>query len=233
MRVTIVQFLGSNCDHDVIQWSEEIFKLPTEVVWYTESDLRKPDLVLLPGGFSYGDYLRPGAMASRTPAIESVRKFAESGGLVLGICNGFQILCECGLLPGALLRNQSLSFICRDLYLKTENGETPFTGKIPAGKLLKVPIAHGDGNYFCDNETAKLLEAEGRIAFRYVSPEGADDPAWNPNGSILGIAGILSGKKNVLGMMPHPERASERSLGREDGRLIFESIISHLESQNG
>ncbi len=230
MRVTVVQFLGSNCDHDVIQWSKDIFRMPTEVVWYTESDLRKPDLVLLPGGFSYGDYLRPGAMASRTPAIESVIKFAKSGGLVMGICNGFQILCECGLLPGALLRNSSLHFICRDLYLRAENNRTPFTNRIPERKLLRVPIAHGDGNYFCDEETAKALESEGRVAFRYVSPEGKIDPEWNPNGSMMSIAGILSEKKNVLGMMPHPERASERLLGCEDGRLIFESVISHLES---
>lgn len=233
MRVTVVQFLGSNCDHDVIQWSKDIFKLKTEVVWYTENDLKKPDLVLLPGGFSYGDYLRPGAMASRTPAIESVIKFAQSGGLVLGICNGFQILCECGLLPGALLRNSSLAFICRDLYLKTANAGTPFTNKIPAGRLLKVPIAHGDGNYFCDDETARLLENEGRVAFRYVSPGGDSDPVWNPNGSMLDIAGVLSEKKNVLGMMPHPERASDKVLGSEDGRLIFESVISAVESGNG
>jgi phosphoribosylformylglycinamidine synthase subunit PurQ / glutaminase len=233
MRVTVVQFLGSNCDHDVIQWSKNVFRLPTEVVWYTENDLRKPDLVILPGGFSYGDYLRPGAMASRTPAIDSVIKFARNGGLVLGICNGFQILCECGLLPGALLRNLSLSFICKDLYLKAENRETPFTSKIPPNKLLKVPIAHGDGNYFCDDETANVLENDGRIAFKYVSPDGKYDPGWNPNGSLSSMAGILSEKKNVLGMMPHPERASEKALGSEDGKLIFESIISHLESRNG
>jgi len=230
MRVTVVQFLGSNCDHDVIHWSKAIFGVPTEVVWYTESDLRKPDLVLLPGGFSYGDYLRPGAMASRTPAIESVKKFAARGGLVLGICNGFQILCECGLLPGALLRNRSLHFICKELYLKAENPDTPFTRRIPEGKLLRIPIAHGDGNYFCDGETAKALESEGRVAFRYVSPEGKADPGWNPNGSMMSIAGVLSEKKNVLGMMPHPERASEAALGCEDGKLIFESVISALES---
>lgn len=233
MRVTIVEFLGSNCDHDVIHWSKEIFKLPTEVIRYTESDLRNPDLVILPGGFSYGDYLRPGSMASRTAAIESVKSFAGGGGLVLGICNGFQILCECGLLPGALLRNKTLSFLCQNVFLRAENRQTPFTNKIPENKLMKVPIAHGDGNYYCEEETLKRLEGDGRIAFRYVSPEGNDEAGWNPNGSLSGIAGILSENKNVLGMMPHPERASENILGCEDGKMVLESVITHLELKNG
>lgn len=228
MRATVIEFLGSNCDHDMIYFVRDVFKFECEVVWFTERDLKNPDIVLLPGGFSYGDYLRPGAMASRTPAMESVKKFAKKGGLVLGVCNGFQILCESGLLPGALLRNRTISFICDDVYLMAENRKTPFTSRVD--RILKIPIAHGDGNYFCDEKTLEVLEKEGRVAFRYVSPEGKIEDKWNFNGAINSIAGILSENKRVLGMMPHPERACEKILGSEDGKLIMESVISFLEN---
>jgi phosphoribosylformylglycinamidine synthase len=227
MRATVIEFLGSNCDHDMVHYAKDVFNLKTEVVWFTERDLKNPDIVLLPGGFSYGDYLRPGAMAARTPAMESVKEFAKKGGLVLGVCNGFQILCESGLLPGALLRNRTISFICDNVYLKAENKDTPFTCKVD--KILKIPIAHGDGNYFCDEETLKKIESEGRVAFRYVSPEGEVDEKWNFNGAINSIAGVLSENRRVLGMMPHPERACEKVLNSEDGKLVMESVISFLE----
>ncbi len=231
MRATVIEFLGSNCDHDMVYFIRDVFKIETEVVWFTERDLKNPDIVLLPGGFSYGDYLRPGAMASRTPAMESVREFAKRGGIVLGVCNGFQILCESGLLPGALLRNKTISFICDDVYLKAENRETPFTSMVD--RILKIPIAHGDGNYFCDEKTLEVLEKEKRVAFRYVSPDGKIDDNWNFNGATNSIAGVLSENKRVLGMMPHPERACEKILGSEDGKLIIESVISFLEKTDG
>lgn len=231
MRATVIEFLGSNCDHDMVYFIRDVFKIETEVVWFTERDLKNPDIVLLPGGFSYGDYLRPGAMASRTPAMESVREFAKRGGIVLGVCNGFQILCESGLLPGALLRNKTISFICDDVYLKAENRETPFTSMVD--RILKIPIAHGDGNYFCDEKTLEVLEKEKRVAFRYVSPDGKIDDDWNFNGATNSIAGVLSENKRVLGMMPHPERACEKILGSEDGKLIIESVISFLEKTDG
>lgn len=228
MRATVVEFLGSNCDHDMIYFSKEVLKFKTEVVWFTERDLKNPDIVFLPGGFSYGDYLRPGAMASRTPIMESVIDFAKKGGFILGVCNGFQILCESGLLQGALLRNKSLTFICDYVYLKAQNCNSPYTNKV--NKILKVPIAHGDGNYFCKKETLKELKDEGRIAFKYVSPEGYFDEKWNFNGSLDSIAGILSKNKRVLGMMPHPERACEKILGSDDGKLVIESLISFAEN---
>lgn len=229
MRATVIEFLGSNCDHDMVYYAKDIFNLETEVVWFTERDLKNPDIVLLPGGFSYGDYLRPGAVAARSPAMESVKEFAKKGGLVLGVCNGFQILCESGLLPGALLRNKTISFICDNVYLKAENKDNPFTSKVD--KILKIPIAHGDGNYFCDSQTLNKLEEEGRVAFRYVAPSGEMDEKWNFNGAINSIAGVLSENKRVLGMMPHPERACEKILGSEDGKLVMESIISFLENK--
>lgn len=231
MRATVIEFLGSNCDHDMIYFVKDVFGFDTEVVWFTERDLKNPDIVLLPGGFSYGDYLRPGAMASRTPAMESVREFAKKGGLILGVCNGFQILCESGLLPGALLKNKTISFICDNVYLKAENRDTPFTSQVD--RILKIPIAHGDGNYYCDEETLEALEKEGRVAFRYVSPSGERYEKWNFNGSSNSIAGILSENKRILGMMPHPERACEKILGSEDGKLVMESVISFLEKIDG
>lgn len=225
MKVAVVQFWGSNCDHDAEQWSSRILGLPTETVWFTEGDLKGADLVILPGGFSYGDYLRPGAMAARTPVIEAVRAHARRGGPVIGICNGFQVLCEIGLLPGALLRNACLTFLCQDVYLRCETTDSPFTRSLKRGSVLRVPIAHGDGNYFADEATLKRLKDEDRVAFRYVAPDGDQDPAWNVNGSLDAIAGVLSEGRNVLGMMPHPERASEALVGCEDGLGILRSAV--------
>jgi phosphoribosylformylglycinamidine synthase subunit PurQ / glutaminase len=230
MKVAVVQFWGSNCDHDAEQWSSRLFALDTEMIWFGSGDLHGADLVILPGGFSYGDYLRPGAMAARTPVMEAVVQHARRGGLVLGICNGFQVLCESGLLPGALLRNCGLTFLCRDVYLRCETTDSPFTRSVPAGSVLRVPIAHGDGNYFADAETLKRLKDENRVAFRYVSPKGQDDPDWNVNGSLDAIAGILSEGRNVLGMMPHPERASEELVGSADGALVLKSAVETLEA---
>lgn len=228
MKVAVVEFLGSNCDHDAEQWSSNLFGLDTSMIWYESGDLEGADLVILPGGFSYGDYLRSGAMAARTPVIEAVKKHARGGGLVIGICNGFQVLCESGLLPGALLRNECLTFLCRDVYLRCETKKSPFTRSIREETLLRMPIAHGEGNYFTDPDTLIRLQENDRIAFRYVNPEGKRDPAWNVNGSIDAIAGILSEGRNVLGMMPHPERASEAILQSEDGAAILKSVVKTL-----
>jgi phosphoribosylformylglycinamidine synthase subunit PurQ / glutaminase len=225
MKVGVVIFPGSNCDHDALEWSSQLLGLATEEIWYQDRDLRGADLVILPGGFSYGDYLRCGAMAARAPIMEKVVEHAAAGGLVIGICNGFQVLCEVGLLPGALLRNEHLTFLCQDVYLRVETSDSPWTRALGKGDLLRVPIAHGDGNYFADPATLKRLNAEGRVAFRYAAPSGELDPAWNVNGSLESIAGILSEKKNVLGMMPHPERASEALVGSSDGLGIFKSAV--------
>ena len=232
MNLAVVEFLGSNCDHDAEQWSLRASGVESRMVWYEERDLRGADLVILPGGFSYGDYLRCGAMAARTPAMEAVIEHAKRGGLVLGICNGFQMLCEVGLLPGALLRNQNLKFLCHDVYLRCETEKSPFTSHVGKGKVLRIPIAHGDGNYFADAESLARLEGEDRIAFRYTAPSGDLDPDWNVNGSIQAIAGVLSGNRRVLGMMPHPERASEELLGCADGALILKSALAALESSH-
>ena len=228
MNIAVVEFLGSNCDHDAEQWSLRTSGVKSRMVWFEERDLSWADLVILPGGFSYGDYLRCGAMAARTPVMEAVLGHAKRGGLVLGICNGFQMLCEVGLLPGALLRNQSLKFLCQDVYLRCETQDAPFTSHVGKGKLLRIPIAHGDGNYFADGESLRRLREEDRVAFRYTSPEGELDPEWNPNGSIESIAGILSENRRILGMMPHPERASEDVLGCSDGALILRSVLAAM-----
>lgn len=225
MNIAVVEFLGSNCDHDAEQWSLHLAGIRSRMVWFTETDLSWADLVILPGGFSYGDYLRCGAMAARTPVMEAVRAHAARGGLVLGICNGFQILCEVGLLPGALLRNRTLTFLHQEVVLRCETARSPFTQGVGQGRLLRVPIAHGDGNYFAEPETLRRLNEEERVAFRYVSPEGRVEEAWNPNGSQEAIAGILSENRRILGMMPHPERASEALLGSEDGALILRSVL--------
>ncbi len=228
MKVGVVVFPGSNCDHDALEWSSRLLGLPTEEIWYQDRDLRGVDLVILPGGFSYGDYLRCGAMAARAPIMDEVVAHARRGGLVIGICNGFQVLCEVGLLPGALLRNRSLTFLCQDVYLRVETTSSPWTSAMRVGEVLRVPIAHGDGNYYCDPETLGRLLGEDRVAFRYVSPGGTLDPEWNVNGSLEAIAGIFSEKKNVLGMMPHPERASEDMVGSTDGLGIFKSVMGAL-----
>jgi len=199
------------------------------MVWHAERELPAgTDLVVIPGGFSYGDYLRCGAIAARAPVMEAVRAFAAKGGLVLGVCNGFQILCETGLLPGALMRNAQLRFICRDVFLRVERPDTPFTRGYNAGQVIRVPVAHGEGNYIADGETIARLEGEGRVLFRYASPDGIPDPNWNHNGSMNGIAGILNEAGNVLGMMPHPENHVEASMGSTDGRGLFAGLVEHL-----
>ncbi|HTA44040.1 MAG TPA: phosphoribosylformylglycinamidine synthase subunit PurQ [Bryobacteraceae bacterium] len=217
MRVGVIVFPGSNCDHDAWYAINQNLHGKAEFIWHQSSDLSKFDAVLLPGGFSYGDYLRCGAIARFSPVMKAVKKFAADGGLVMGVCNGFQILVEAGLLPGALLRNQDLKFICRELRLRVETTNSPFTSKLEQGRVLRLPIAHGEGRYFADERTLDELEAEDRVAFRYID---------NPNGSIRGIAGILNHERNVMGMMPHPERACDPLMGSTDGLGVFESMLS-------
>ncbi|MEN6325051.1 MAG: phosphoribosylformylglycinamidine synthase subunit PurQ [Syntrophomonas sp.] len=229
MRFGVVVFPGSNCDADCYHVIKDVMHEEVNYVWHQESDLKGYDALILPGGFSYGDYLRTGAIARFSPVMASIIDFAKSGGLIIGICNGFQILLEAGLLPGAMLRNQSLKFICKPVYLKVQNSDSPFTNQIQAGQVLKIPIAHGEGNYFCDDETLKELQSEKRVLFTYCGPQGEDGIEFNPNGSIANIAGILNRQRNVLGMMPHPERCSEGILGGNDGKQIFASMVKWLE----
>lgn len=229
MRFGIVVFPGTNCDRDCWHVVKRVLNCDAEFVWHEERDVSRFDCIILSGGFSYGDYLRVGAVARFSPVMESVRDFAERGGLVIGICNGFQILVEAGLLPGALVRNKTTHFICKFVNLRVENANTPFTNQCKVGQVLKIPIAHNDGRFFCDEETLKRLERNGQIVFRYCTPEGEVTEDANPNGSIGNIAGIVNERGNVLGMMPHPERASEKLLGSEDGLLIWRSILSTLE----
>jgi phosphoribosylformylglycinamidine synthase len=229
MRFGIVVFPGTNCDRDCWHVVKRVLNCDAEFVWHEERDVSRFDCIILPGGFSYGDYLRVGAVARFSPVMESVRDFAEKGGLVIGICNGFQILVEAGLLPGALVRNKTTHFICKFVNLRVENADTPFTNQCKVGQVLRIPIAHNDGRFFCDKETLKRLERNGQIVFRYCTPEGEVTEEANPNGSIENIAGIVNERGNVLGMMPHPERASENLLGSEDGLLIWRSILSTLE----
>lgn len=206
----------------------ELAHQPAAYLWHDSADLQNCDAILVPGGFAYGDYLRTGAIARFSPVMQSVRKFADGGGLVLGICNGFQILCEAGLLPGALMRNAGLQYICKQVYLRTETNESPFTGTLSRGQVLKMPIGHMEGNYFCDEATLAELKKQDRVAFRYATPEGAVTAEANPNGSLNNIAGILNEGGNVLGMMPHPDRSSEALLGSADGFRIFESLVGAL-----
>ncbi len=269
LRVAVVTFPGSNCDHDCYRAAKEVLgagsladegaapgaalrpdrkgetglagageahraavrsngRGETYFVWHRERDLRDPDVVILPGGFSYGDYLRPGAIARFSPIMDAVRRFADDGGLVLGTCNGFQVLCEAGLLPGALVRNASLRFVSRWVRLRVENAATPFTTAYREGQVLRLPIAHGGGNYVADEATLDRLEADGRIVFRYCDADGRVTDAANPNGSMRGIAGIVNEAGNVLGLMPHPERAVEALLGSTDGVGVFESMRAHV-----
>ena len=228
MKFGVLVFPGSNCDHDVYHVIQAIARQPVTFLWHESEDLENCDAIVVPGGFAYGDYLRVGAIARFSPVMRSIKKFAAKDGLVLGICNGFQILCEAGLLPGALLRNAGLKFVCKQVHLRAETVATPFTRNLKKGQVLELPIAHMDGNYFCSPETLQQLERSGRIVFRYVTADGERAPQANPNGSIDDIAGILGEGGNVLGMMPHPERSSEALLGCADGLLLFESVISSL-----
>lgn len=230
MRFGVVVFPGSNCDHDAFHVIQKVIGQPVEFVWHEADHLKGFDAVILPGGFSYGDYLRTGAIAKFSPVMKAVRDFADRGGLVLGICNGFQILCESGLLPGALMRNRGLKFVCRHVYLRTENNALPFTQSLAAGQVLKIPIAHMEGNYYACDSVLDELESQARVVFRYVSINGLPEEGANPNGAARHIAGICNRAGNVMGMMPHPERASELLLGSSDGRGIFESMVRALVS---
>jgi len=224
----VVVFPGSNCDHDTYYVLKKIFDLDVIFLWHKQSSLENCDVIILPGGFSYGDYLRTGAIARFSPIMNEVISFANKGGYVLGICNGFQILLEAGLLPGIMIRNESLNFVCKDIYLKTENKETIFTKEINGKIALKVPIAHGEGNYFADEITLKELEDNNQIVFRYSERDGSITRTSNPNGSVKNIAGIINKNGNVLGMMPHPERSSDSVLGKTDGSLIFKSLVNNI-----
>ncbi|HPA17705.1 MAG TPA: phosphoribosylformylglycinamidine synthase subunit PurQ [Verrucomicrobiae bacterium] len=217
MKWAVLQFPGSNCDQDLIHVLRSVMGKDAAYLWHKERSLGDAEVVLVPGGFSYGDYLRCGAIARFSPVMRAVGEFASRGGFVLGICNGFQILCEAGLLPGCLIRNRELRFACREVVLRVENAGLPFTGRMRAGQVLRMPVAHGEGNYFADAETLARIERGGQVVFRYS--EGS-----NPNGSLGDIAGVCNGRGNVLGLMPHPERAAEAILGSADGRLIFESL---------
>ncbi len=228
MKFGVLQFPGSNCDHDTAHVLQAIAKVETVMLWHDAASLGGVDAVLVPGGFAYGDYLRTGAIAKFSPVMGEVKRFAEAGGPVLGICNGFQILCEAGLLPGALLRNRGLRYVCRQVWLRTETVNSPFTHRLKTGQVLKVPLGHMEGNYFCDPDTLTLLERNNRIAFRYAEQNGAITDAANPNGSLGNIAGILNAGRNVLGMMPHPDRSSEALLGSADGFGIFQSLVDSL-----
>ena len=225
-RVTVVLFPGSNCDEDALIAARNTIGADTRLVRYDERDLKNPDLVILPGGFSYGDYLRSGAMARFSPAMDSVAAYAATGGAVLGICNGFQILCEAGLLPGAMLRNAGLRFVCRDVFIRVETKRTPFTLVLNKGEVLRLPIAHGDGNWTADPETYRQLAEREQIVFRYVDAAGDESPAANPNGSLGNVAGICNAQGNVVGLMPHPERCSEEVLGNVDGAKLFRSFAT-------
>lgn len=228
MKFGVVVFPGSNCDHDAYHVISKHVGQPVEFVWHQQTDLSGYDAVIVPGGFSYGDYLRAGALARFSPVMQSVKQFAANGKFVFGICNGFQILCEAGLLPGALMQNEGLHFICRHVNLKVENGGTPFTNAVPAGKILSIPIAHAQGNYTCDDQTYNDLEENGQIVFRYCDANGEVTAEANPNGSRSNIAGICNLDRNVIGMMPHPERACEDLLGSNDGREIFRSLTNAI-----
>ena len=225
MKAGVVIFPGSNCDRDAFE-ALKLMGYQVEYIWHQETNLTGYDLIVLPGGFSYGDYLRAGAIARFSPVMQEVVRFAGNGGKVLGICNGFQILTEAGLLPGALLRNESLRFVCKYVTVRVENTNTTFTHKITEHRPLRIPIAHGEGNYFVDDETLAELKANNQIVFRYVDERGEPTPEANPNGSRENIAGVINREGNVLGMMPHPERAVEAILGSEDGRFIFESLLA-------
>lgn len=231
MNFAVLQFPASNCDQDAVHVLRNVFGHSASLLWHKERSLANADAVIVPGGFSYGDYLRCGAIARFSPIIQAVQEFAAQGGPVLGICNGFQILCEAGLLPGALIRNRSLQFRCEHVHLQTVSFDSPFTAKIPKDRWLRIPIAHGDGCYFADADTLAKLKSRDQILWRYVTAEGQATDEANPNGSVENIAGVCNEQRNVAGLMPHPERAAEQALGSEDGRHIFESLIHWLEQR--
>jgi phosphoribosylformylglycinamidine synthase len=228
MRFSIVVFPGSNCDHDAYHAAKHVLGHEAGFVWHKATSLEGADVVILPGGFSHGDYLRTGAIARFSPVMQAVAEFARAGGPVLGICNGFQILLEAGLLPGAMLRNRDLKFHCEHVHVRVEQVDTPFTQAAARGQILKLPIAHGDGNYYAEPDVLAALESSGRVVFRYCDARGRVTDEANPNGSLNGIAGICSERRNVVGLMPHPERACESVLGSADGRILFESVVSAL-----
>ncbi len=228
MKFGVLVFPGSNCDHDTYHVIAEVARQPVTFLWHDSDDLCGVDAVVVPGGFAYGDYLRTGAIARFSPVMQAVQRFAAGGGLVLGICNGFQILTEAGLLPGALMRNAGLRYICKQVHLRVETADCPFTNQLVKGEVLKIPIGHMEGNYFCMQDELARLEAEDRIVFRYATAAGEVSAVANPNGSLGNIAGILNDKRNVLGMMPHPDRSSEQLLGSADGKKIFASMVEAL-----
>ena len=230
MKVGVVVFPGSNCDHDTVHVLGEVCGQDVRLVWHKDSDLGDLDAVILPGGFSYGDYLRTGAIARFSPVMKAVGEFARAGGPVLGICNGFQILQEAGLLPGAMLRNGGVKFLSQPVHVRVERTDTPVTAGIPAGRVLTMPIAHGEGNFYAEPEEIARLEGEGQVVFRYTTKDGRLDPAANVNGSTAAIAGVCNSARNVVGLMPHPERASEAELGSADGRQLFEALARVLVS---
>lgn len=230
MKFGVVVFPGSNCDDDMVHVLQEVLQHRTEKIWHKDHQLKgftPQDGLVLPGGFSYGDYLRAGAIARFSPIMEAVKEFAAAGGLVIGICNGFQILCEAGLLPGVLLRNQNQKFISKNIFLRTENRETRFTHRIPPGKILSMPIAHAEGRYYAPEKELRQLQSNHQILFTYCHASGEVNAAANVNGSALNIAGIMNERGNVFGMMPHPERAAEAELGNTDGRLLLDSLVNH------
>lgn len=230
MKFGVVIFPGSNCDHDMIYVLETIMGQEVVQLWHKDTNLQNCDMIVLPGGFSYGDYLRSGAIARFSPIMEKVIEFAGKGGYVFGVCNGFQILCEAGLVPGALLHNTERKFICNNVHIKAQSNDTLITSAVPTNRALKIPIAHGEGRYFTDAETLKQMNQNGQILFRYCDESGNMTPESNVNGSIENIAGICNAGKNVFGMMPHPERAADPALGNTDGRLLFESILNLVTS---
>jgi phosphoribosylformylglycinamidine synthase I len=233
MKFSIVVFPGSNCDHDAYHAAKHVLGQQAEFVWHKETTLNGADVVVLPGGFSHGDYLRTGAIARFSPIMTAVGEFAAAGGPVLGICNGFQILCEAGLLPGAMLRNRDLKFHCEHVGVRVEQTDTPFTSLATKGQVLRIPIAHGEGNYFADPEVIADLESARRVIFRYCDPQGHITDDANPNGSVNNIAGICSAGRNVVGLMPHPERACEPVLGSGDGLVLLESVLSQVAVHGG
>jgi phosphoribosylformylglycinamidine synthase I len=231
MKFGIIQFPGSNCDQDMIYFLSGIMGFEATLLWHKENDLKGCDVLILPGGFSYGDYLRSGAIARFSPIMEEVTKHASEGGIVIGICNGFQVLCESHLLPGALLHNTSNKFICKNIWLKTHSRNNPFTSEVPEGKILKIPIAHGEGRFYADEKTIQTMQRNEQIIFTYCDENGVESESSNPNGSLLNIAGICNAEKNVFGMMPHPERAGISESRNTDGRMLFTGfakMIAHL-----